>query len=300
VHQTIRVTGDPAIASLLDLWENQFRIQHPNVSFENRLTGSASAMAGLYTKTADLAFAGHELLTSESMAFEWIFHYKAFPIEVTSGSLNGPSFAPGFFVNAANPLSTVTLAQANALLSCDPPEKTVPTWGDLGLKGEWANKPIHVYSYEPDSEVGVFIRRKILKNSYKWSCEMKTFGGVAGETSTGDAGRQIMLALREDRYGIGIASSHYANGEVKSLSLARSNPDPAIALSAQTIVDRQYPLTRPFIVYLNRAPRNAADDTVFAFLRFALSKEGQRQVVSSGTYLPLSEAVAREQLKKLD
>src|SRR5262245_23600412 len=101
---TIRISGDPAISALLEKWERKFHRVHTGVKFENRLTGPASAMAGLYTDVADIAFAGHELLTSESMAFEWIFHYKALAIEVLSGSLDDHYFAPVFFVSNKNPL----------------------------------------------------------------------------------------------------------------------------------------------------------------------------------------------------
>ena len=294
--QTIRVSGDPAIAPLLESWENQFRLRYPNVSFQNRLSGPASAMAGLYTKTADLAFAGHELLTSESMAFEWIFHYKALPIEVTSGSLDGPSFAPGFFVNARNPLAKLTLAKANALLGCK--DGAVPNWSALGLNNEWANRPIHVYSYDPESEVGIFLRRKILKNSYKWNCEMKTFEPAKGN-SAGEADRRIMQALRADPYGVGIANSRYATEEVKALSLASYDSGPGVTLSAQSIVQREYPLTRPFFVYIDRAPGKAPEELVSRFLQFVLSAEGQ-QLVNSSAYLPLNESVAREQRRKLE
>lgn len=296
--QTIRITGDPAIARLLNRWEDQFRIQHGNVTFENRLSGPASAMAGLYTKAADLAFVGHELLTSESMAFEWIFHYKALPIEVTSGSLDGPSFAPEFFVNAGNPLSALTMTQARAVLGCSSP--AVSTWGDLGLQGEWADKRIHLYSYDPESELGIFIRRKILQNSYKWNCEMKIFDDGTREARADSASGQIIEALREDRYGLGIANVRDASGEVKGLALADSDPTSGVALSKQSIIARQYPLARPFFAYINRPPGAAANDSVSAFLHFILSKDGQRQVVSSGEYLPLSEASALEQLKKLN
>lgn len=299
LHRTIRITGDPAIAVLLNRWEDQFRIQYPNVSFENRLTGPASAMAGLYTRVADLAFAGHELLTSESMAFEWIFHYKALPIEVTSGSLDGPSFAPAFLVNGRNPLSTLTIAQANALLSCEHPNKTTLTWGDLGLKDEWENQPVHVYSYEPESEVGVFIRRKILKNSYKWSCEMKTFGETKPE-SVDDGSRQTLDALRADRYGIAVSKADYSGDDLKALSLAASDSSLPIAPSTQSVIDRTYPLARPFFLYINREPGKPTDEVVPSFLRFILSKEGQQEVVSFSKYLPLSEPIVREQLRKLD
>jgi phosphate transport system substrate-binding protein len=71
-------------------------------------------------------------------------------------------------------------------------------------------------------------------------------------------------------------------------------------LSTQSIIDRQYPLARPFFVYLNRTPGKPASDAVSSFLRFVLSREGQQEVISSGSYLPLSESVSHEQLRKLD
>jgi phosphate transport system substrate-binding protein len=36
------------------------------------------------------------------------------------------------------------------------------------------------------------------------------------------------------------------------------------------------------------------------FVRYALSREGQQAVAGDGTYLPLTEQAAREQLRKLD
>src|SRR5690242_1771229 len=38
--------------SLLKAWENEFRTYQPNVRFENRLQGNASAIGGLYTGAA--------------------------------------------------------------------------------------------------------------------------------------------------------------------------------------------------------------------------------------------------------
>ena len=299
--RTIRVTGDPAIAKLLDAWEQQFRAEHPEITFVNRLRGPASSMAGLYTGTADLAFAGHELLTSESMGFEWIFHYKALPIEVSSGSLDGPNFAPAFFVSASNPLSMITLAQADSLLGCERRvrDKVVRTWGDLGLTGEWADKPIHVYGFNPESEIGVFIRRKVLDDNYKWNCEVKTFGGLAhGDADS--ASKDILEALRADRYGLAISNARYANNDLKMISLARTDDSQPVALSRENIVAGQYALARPFFVYVNRKPGTPSDEAVSAFLRFVLSKKGQQQAADSGIFLPLSTAVAHEQAGKLE
>ena len=299
--RTIRVTGDPVITKLLTAWERQFRAEHPEVTFVNRLRGPASAMAGLYAGTADLAFAGHELLTSESMAFEWIFHYKALPIKVSSGSLDGANFAPGFFVSARNPLSALTLEQADSLLGCEHRVrgKVVRTWGDLGLTGEWADQPIHAYGFNPESEIGVFIRRKVLNNNYKWNCEVKTFGGLT-HRDVDTASRDVLEALRADRYGLAISNARYTSNDLKMISLARNDRSQPVALSAESIVTGQYPLARPFFVYVDRKPGTPMNEDVSVFLRFVLSRKGQQQVADSGTFLPLSAAVAQEQAGKLE
>ena len=44
----------------------------------------------------------------------------------------------------------------------------------------------------------------------------------------------------------------------------------------------------------------APDPKVREFLRYMLSRQGQADVAEEGDYLPLTAAVAREQLKKVD
>jgi phosphate transport system substrate-binding protein len=299
---TIRISGDPAISALLERWERNFHRVHTAVKFENRLTGPASAMAGLYTDVADIAFTGHELLTSESMAFEWIFHYKALAIEVLSGSLDDHYFAPVFFVSNKNPLSSLTLDQAESVLGCEGRNgKPARTWGDLGVAGEWADKPIHVYAYQTESELGVFIRRKVLSNSYKWNCDMATFPPAGHPLNPRqDESVHILSALRRDTYGIAVANARYTTPDVKIVHLASSGADQTIPPSPQNIIDRRYPLARPFFVYLNREPGKPIRPEIAAFLRFMLSREEQQGVLKDGSFLPLSDAVAREQLAKLD
>lgn len=299
---TIRISGDPAISALLEKWQREFNRLHTEVKFENRLTGPASAMAGLYSNVVDIAFAGHELLTSESMAFEWIFHYKPLTIEVISGSLDGQYFAPAFFVSNENPLSALTIEQAASVFGCERRDgKPARTWGDLGVTGEWADKPIHVYAYQTESELGVFIRRKVLKNSYKWNCDMATFPSAGAQSNPRqDGSADILSALRRDTYGIAVSNVGYGTPDVKILPLADSDAEHAFPPSPQNIIGRQYPLTRPFFVYLNREPGKPVRTEIAAFLRFVLSREGQQAVLKDGSFLPLSDSVARAQLGKLD
>jgi len=80
-----------------------------------------------------------------------------------SYNLSGWTFALVVFVNEKNPIAQLTLEQLDGIFgaqreggwdfnSWDPSaargaEKNIRTWGQLGLTGEWADKPINVYGY---------------------------------------------------------------------------------------------------------------------------------------------------------
>jgi phosphate transport system substrate-binding protein len=70
--------------------------------------------------------------------------------------------------------------------------------------------------------------------------------------------------------------------------------------SRESFQDRSYPLVRSIYIYLNLAPGTPLDPKLKEFLRYALSREGQEIVARNGSYLPLTAALVREQLKKLD
>ena len=62
--------------------------------------------------------------------------------------------------------------------------------------------------------------------------------------------------------------------------------------------ERKYPLYDQVYMYTNRGA--AMDPKVREYLRYILSQEGQMEIVRDGKYLPLTAAVIREQLKKLE
>ena len=74
----------------------------------------------------------------------------------------------------------------------------------------------------------------------------------------------------------------------------------AVTPSRESFQDRSYPLVRSIYIYLNRKPGTRVDPKLTEFLRYVLSREGQEIVADNGSYLPLTAAVVREQLGKLD
>src|SRR5690606_22293872 len=123
---------------------------------------------------ADLAPMGRQALWDELKGFEregakggdeGVGGTEVVEIIMSTGSFNvrGWTFALGVYVHKDNPLNQLTLDQLDGIFGAQRdggwngltwdtslargPDKNIRTWGQLGLKGEWADKPIQVYGY---------------------------------------------------------------------------------------------------------------------------------------------------------
>lgn len=290
----VRVWGTAELRPLLDRWASGFQRVHPAIRIEAHLTGTDVGMAALYTGKADLALAGREASANEAKAFEWIHRYKPSPVEVATG-FETPGRSPALVacVNAANPLSQLTLAQLDAIFSHERLQgfpRAIVTWGDLGLTGEWAAKPINLYTFDTESGSGRFFRGAVLKDSRKLNWERLTEFSDTATRASHDAARKIFAALARDRYGLAVASGRVPPS-VKVLALP-------VEPTREAIASRRYPLARAVHAYFNAKPGTALDAPLADFLRFVLSEEGQR-LAGEGDYLPLDSANAARQRETL-
>jgi phosphate transport system substrate-binding protein len=292
ISGTLRSWGNDRMQPLMTRWENGFRKHHPDVRFETTLRGTGTAIAGLYTGVADLALMGRPVSSTESMAFEWVFRYKPLGVQVSTGSLavTGKSYAPVVFVHKDNPLSQLTLPQLDAVFGCEHLRgtKNVRTWGDLGLTGEWSTRPIHSYGPDIQSSTASFFRETVLKGSYKWSCDMKELADV-----------QVLDGLAKDRAGIAYSALGYLTQQVKPLALSLEDGKAYYLPTVENVRERKYPLTRATWIFVNRQPERPLDAKVREFLRYVLSRDGQRDVEQEGDYLPLRQDVLLAQLRQV-
>ena len=308
VSGVIRVWGNAQLNTLVHRWEIGFRRSHPQVRIEAHLIGSDAAMAGLYTGMADLALVGRPSTPNEDKAFEWIFRYKPQQIEIMTGSLDHPGKSPALvaFVHQGNPLSQLSVDQLNAIFEYGQRSGATQdrrTWGELGLKGSWADKPVHLYTYDMDSGSGQFFKNTVLggSNRIDWKHLREFTGSLDHGLPADDAGQQALKALETDPYGLAVANLlPRLDPRIKPLKLAATDDSQPVEPNADNLVSRQYPLTRSISAYVNHAPNKALDPTVAEFLRYILSSEGQAIVVHDGQYLPLSTKLVQEQLPKLN
>ena len=168
VSGTIRLWGHGApvldfMGMLVKSWEEGFAKYQPGVKFEYDMYGTASAMGALYTGKGDIAILGQEIYPFETVAFQKVKHYPPLGIEIATGSVDVRNFdfAIGVFVNTKNPLSQMTLDQIDKIFAWHEGGKTanIETWGQLGLKGEWADKPIHPYGWYESDVFSTFVER---------------------------------------------------------------------------------------------------------------------------------------------
>lgn len=273
VSGSLNSIGSDTLNNLMTLWAEGFKKIYPNVQIQIEGKGSSTAPPALISGTAQLGPMSREMKPTEIDGFEKKFGYPPTKVKVAIDAL-------AVFINKDNPLKQLTLPQIDAIFSksrqCGAP-KDIATWGDAGLTGAWAAKPLSLYGRNSASGTyGFFKEHALCNGDYK-----DTVKEQPGSAS-------VVQGVAADQYGIGYSGVGYITSGVKPLALAKKDGDPFVAPEPQQVYDGKYPLSRFLYVYVNKAPNKPLDPLVREFLLYVLSKEGQEVVVKDG-YLPLLE-----------
>jgi len=296
--QVIRVWGYSGLSAQLLLWEAEYRNLHPEVRFENQLHGANAVMAGLYNGVADFALMGREIWPVDTMAYQWVYQQQPFGVIVATAGFHAPGqlFTPVVIVNGRNPLASITLSQLDAIYGSE--HRVAPanirTWGELGVKGAWADKPIHPYGFAGEDALGVFFRHDVLRSDFKPNPDSHLLSDH--DSATVSAAGRIAQAVAADPYAVGYTSMPHGP-MTKTLVVASPSP---IAPSEETLSNHQYALTRSVWLYFRRAPEKPIDPKVDGFVRFLLSPKAQALVRPSDELLPLTPELVQKQVEKLD
>ncbi|MDB5737731.1 MAG: phosphate transporter substrate-binding protein, partial [Sphingomonas bacterium] len=210
VNGTIRQWGNNYIkdSGLVDIWEEGFRRFHPAARFEDNLSSSSVAFPGLIAGVADLAPMGRQALWDELKGFEreggggggedGVSNVEIVEIVMATGSydVRGWTFALGVYVHKDNPIASLSMGQLDGIFGgqrdggwdgltwrtdwARGADKNIRRWGQVGLKGKWANKRIGLYGYNAKYHFQDEIDKKVLKGSSKWNEDLRAFSNVAG------------------------------------------------------------------------------------------------------------------------
>src|SRR5262249_38549474 len=150
------------------------------------------------------------------------------------------------YVHKDNPIQGLTLEQVDAIFSKTRKAgfaKDVRTWGDLGLTGEWADKPISIYGRNSASGTYDFFNEHVLLNGdYKDSVKEQP-----GSSS-------VVQGVASDRYAIGYSGIGYKTADVRAVPLAKNARSKKIEATADNAYKGEYPLARFLYIYVNAKP----------------------------------------------
>ena len=237
---TAQVTGSAVsigahnLDGMMQSWSAAFSRIHPGARIGIRSVPlSSEGLEALIDGRAQLAPLAREAFPSEIRAFAAKFGYPPLLVCVASGSYATKSntHAIAIYVNASNPLARLTMAQLDAIYSATRrlgyPED-ITRWGQLGLSGEWADRPIHLYGMlrrrektgDPPGIVNFMLQGALGGGEFKPAVREIV------DTERTDALDGIVAAVASDPAGIGYSGFRNAREGAKTLALGTSAGGP--------------------------------------------------------------------------
>jgi len=268
--------GSDTLNNLMTLWAEAFQKYYPNVNIQIQGAGSSTAPPALTEGTANFGPMSRAMKDQEIQAFEQKYGYKPTGIGVAIDAL-------AVFVNKDNPIKGLSIPQVDAIFSATRKcgaAKDATRWGDVGLTGEWASKPIQLYGRNSVSGTyGYFKEKALCKGDYKANVnEQPGSASVVQSVSTG-------------LNAIGYSGIGYKTSGVRALPLTKKDGGELVEATPENATSGAYPLSRVLYVYANKAPNKPLSPMEREFFKMVLSKQGQ-EVVEKDGYVPLPAKVA--------
>lgn len=270
VSGNLNSIGSDTLNNLMTLWAEGFRATYPNVNIQIEGKGSSTAPVALIEGTAQLGPMSREMKGSEIDAFEKKYGYKPTEVKVSIDAL-------AVYVHKDSPLKSLSLQQVDSIFSSTNRlgGKPITTWGEVGLKGEFANRPISLFGRNSASGTYGFYKDVALGGG-DYSTRVKEQPGSSA----------VVQGVASDIYAMGYSGIGYKTSGVNAIAVAAKpgakafEPNPANCLSGD------YPLARFLYIYINKDPKKPMDKLTKEFLSFVLSKQGQEVVAKDG-YFPM-------------
>ena len=285
----ISIVGYNDMREMLESLDALFERTHPGVRFALTLKGTRTAPAALATGRSLLAPMGAEFQPDQLAAYRREVGSDPIAFRIAHDSLD-PQARSGplvVFVPAANPLAELTLAQLERVFTAG--DRGL-RWGQLGVKGGLANRPIHPYGLAAATPLGRFMRQHALAGRPF----DKRFTGLSESAD-------VVREVSDDPLAVGFAAINHATPAVRMVPLSRREGErPSRATRADLLAGR-YPLDRYLLIYVRIPPGGRLDPLARDYLRLTLSPEGQRAIASGHLgYLPLSAAQAAAERARLE
>ena len=278
----IKSVGSDTLGHEITLWAKAFKGLYPDVKIEIEASGSATAPPALLEGASQFGPMSRPMTVEEAEAFEKKYGYKASSFRVAVDAL-------AIYVNKDNPVQCLAVQQLNRIFSST--RRTagggdIKTWGEVGLTGEWATKPISLYG------------RNSISGTYEYFRDVALFNGdYKADVKQQPGSEAVVQGVASDRFAIGYSGIGYKTDGVRTIPLALYSGGPCYDTSAEATLSGKYPFARYLRIYLNKKPTQPLDPLRAEFIKYILSKDGQTQTEKGGFY-PITNEIREEELKK--
>ena len=279
----LKSVGSDTLNEVMELWVKDFNQRYPDAKIIVEGKGSATAPPALLDGISQLGPMSRPMSAAESEAFEKKYGYKVSDFAVAVDAL-------AVYVNKDNPIKCLAMEQVDRMFSArrlGSGGRSINTWGDAGLTGEWASQPIVMYGRNDISGTYEFFKEHALYN-----------GEFKPEVKQQPGSEAVVSNVAKDKFAIGYSGIGYKTDGVRTVPLAVSFGRDCADTSAKSTSAGKYPIARFLYIYFNKKPNEPIDPLRREFIKYILSKDGQTQTEKSGFY-PITNEIREKELKKL-
>jgi len=280
VQGSLHVVGSTTMQHLVALWAEGFGQVHPKVDVKVDCRGSETVLPSLAKGQNVLGAMTRSASAEEEKRIEQQLGCSIVQIVVCHDAV-------GIIVNKDNPIEGLSVLPDVPVLRSVSGDSVAKTWGELGLKGEWAKRPIQLMGPSAASGIRAQLERLML-------------GAEAGRREVGEHDSRAELIESVTKEPGAITAVSLSRGDLSGVRvLPVAGTDHVLSPpSEQEIASRHYPLIRPLYLLLTVRDGKIEDPLVSEFLAYVLSRSGQHDAVKDG-FLSVSRSEVREQETKL-
>ena len=241
--------SDTIGAKLAPMLAEEYKAQHPDVSFEIAAEGSTTGITAIIDGTAQIGMASRPAKATEESGAS----AKGVTLKPTTIAFDGI----GVIVNTGNPISNLTKKQIEQIFTGD-----ITDWSAVG------GKPGTISLYTRNTSSGTYSEFKELAMNKR---------DYAGSSQKMAGNEQIAAEVGKNPNGVGYVGLAYLNADgIKAVGVDGAVPTVA------NVQAKKYPFARPLFYYTNGNPTGEAAK----FVDFTLSPGGQ-QAVSKVGFVPV-------------
>jgi phosphate transport system substrate-binding protein len=265
----IQQKGSDTLLVLAQNWAEAYMEDNKNVEIVVSGGGSGTGISALINKQIDIADASRQIKQKE---IDSAGEVGVDPVE-WKVALDGISI----IVNKDNPIDELSYDQLRSIYN-----GSVVDWSEVD--GE--DGVIVAYGRQSTSGTYVYFNEEVLEED-DYRTDKQQLAGNA----------EIVEAVIQDGNGVGYVGVAYAQarkGELKIVSVKKTEPDSAYQPTTDNIASGKYPISRYLYVYTDGVPEGRIAD----YLEFILSGEGQDLANDVG-YIALPQSILSEQIERL-